>query len=362
MHRRSAHFSNQILRRTHKEKLCEGFEYDFTHHAFCDICPLGNSRVATLKGTRTRATQPCELVHVDLWGPSPVRSHTGNKYLIIFTDDYSRYSALYALSKKNSAVNALRKYLDDHVVPLGTRLKALQTDGGGEFLGSFADLCRINGTRIQLSAPDTQAQNSVAERVWGTIISSTIRLLQDAKLPATYFQDAAHTSVYIKNRIAHAALERLTPYEAMFNKKPNLSLLRVFGSPAYVHVHHRQKLDAKAKPCVFVGYSTSHRAWRFFCPTERKYFVSRSAIFNERIDDDTPTLTLLKQPQPKDLQLSELADGLSEQASLASPRESATREATSDIAENGSISSSLRTNDGAHAAKRSKIGDVPRDP
>ena len=48
----------------------------------------------------TRATQPCELVHVDLWGPSPVRSHTGNKYLIIFTDDYSRYSALYALSKK----------------------------------------------------------------------------------------------------------------------------------------------------------------------------------------------------------------------------------------------------------------------
>ena len=83
-------------------------------------------------------------------------SHTGNKFLIIFTDDYSRYSALYALSKKSSAVDALRKYIDEHVVTLGTRLKALQADGGGEFLGSFADLCKINGTQIRLSAPDTQ--------------------------------------------------------------------------------------------------------------------------------------------------------------------------------------------------------------
>ena len=329
------------MRQTFKNNLCTGFDYDHTRHKFCEICPLGNSKVPSLNQARTRATQPCELVHVDLWGPSPVRSLTGNKYLIVFTDDFSRYSAIYALSKKSAAVNALRRYIDEQASPLGTHIRTIQSDGGGEFLGSFADFCKLQkpAIQIQMSAPDMQQQNGVAERVWGTIISATIRMLQDAKLPATYFQDAAHTAVFIRNRLAHAALDKISPYEAFHGKKPNLSLLRVFGSPAYVHEHHRKKLDAKARPCVFVGYSTNHRAWRFYDPARKTYCVSRAATFNERIDDNTPTLTLLKHTQPTDLQISILADGLSDNDAASPDATEVTDSVTDKISATGSTAS-----------------------
>ena len=156
-------------------------------------------------------------------------------------------------------------------------------------------------------------------------------MLQDAKLPATYFQDAAHTAVFLRNRLAHAALDKLSPYEAFHGKKPNLSLLRVFGSPAYVHEHHRKKLDAKARPCVFVGYSTNHRAWRFYDPARKTYCVSRAATFNERVADDTPTLTLLKHTQPADLKISILADGLSDNAATSSDNTEIADDATDKI-------------------------------
>ena len=33
-----------------------------------------------------------EIVHPDLWGPSPVISHAGNRYYVIFVDDFTRYT------------------------------------------------------------------------------------------------------------------------------------------------------------------------------------------------------------------------------------------------------------------------------
>ena len=46
-----------------------------------------------------------------------------------------------------------------------------------------------------------QAQNSVAERTWRTIFSATLRMLEDAALPASNWKEAAKTAAYVKNRI-----------------------------------------------------------------------------------------------------------------------------------------------------------------
>ena len=121
----------------------------------------------------------------------------------------------------------------------------------------------------------------------------------------------------------------MTPHEAMWSEKPDLSLLRVWGSPAYVHIPkhkvvklnddvatRRRKLDSKVRPAVFVGYADNFKAWRFYDPIANKYFVSRMATFNERHGDSTPTLVLLKQPQPPELELSTLGEQLSTPALL----------------------------------------------
>jgi hypothetical protein len=199
MHRRAAHFSHGVLRKTHQLDIARGFDYRHRHPVFCDACPAGNSRYPSTTTKRTRASQPLELVHCDLWGKAQCRSLHGNRYAMCFVDDYSRYIKLYFLPSKDKAADALRAFIDEHAAPLKLNLHAIQSDGGGEFLGAFRDICKTNGIRQQFSAPDFQSQNSVAERTWRTIFSAVVRMLEDCHLPCEYWEDAAGTAAHVKN-------------------------------------------------------------------------------------------------------------------------------------------------------------------
>ena len=54
-----------------------------------------------------------------------------------------------------------------------------------------------------------------------------------------------------------------SPYEVCTMKSPDISFLQIFGTDAYDHVPaaNRRKLDYKSKKGVFVGYSTSSKAY-----------------------------------------------------------------------------------------------------
>ena len=331
LHRRAGHFGHVTLRNT--ADIVRNFDYTFKHnHEFCDSCPAGNSRYPTLNMQRTRASQVGEKVHCDLWGKVQTASHNGNRFVICFVDDYSRYIEVFFLKRKSEAGAALRKYLEKHSAPLELRIRTIQSDAGGEFFGDFQDTCRVNNIRQNFSAPDLQAQNSVAERTWGTLVSATLRMLEDAKLPASYFEDAMRTAAWIKNRVYSTAVKgaegAITPSQAFNCEEPDLSILRVWGSPAYVHIPHgkklkltsaeaerKRKLDSKVRPAIFVGYTENQKSWTFYDPHLKVYFVSRMATFNERVGingkiDSRPALTLLKAPQPDDLEISQLRDDL----------------------------------------------------
>lgn len=54
-------------------------------------------------------------------------------------------------------------------------------------------------------------------------------------------------------------LEGKTPAEIWYDKKPNLSNLRVFGCNAYSHLPKelRGKFDSKARKCIMIGYNNN---------------------------------------------------------------------------------------------------------
>ncbi|KAL6317904.1 hypothetical protein AAG906_030811 [Vitis piasezkii] len=57
----------------------------------CESCILGKQKkVSFLKTGRTQKAEKLELVHIDLWRPSPVASLGGSRYYITFIDDSSR--------------------------------------------------------------------------------------------------------------------------------------------------------------------------------------------------------------------------------------------------------------------------------
>ncbi|KAE8712608.1 hypothetical protein F3Y22_tig00110239pilonHSYRG00037 [Hibiscus syriacus] len=60
--------------------------------------------------------------------------------------------------------------------------------------------------------------------------------------------------------------------------------LRIFGCHAYVHVHadERSKLDAKSKECIFLGYKTGVKGFKFWDPVAKKIVISRDVVFDKQ--------------------------------------------------------------------------------
>ena len=57
----------------------------------CESCILGKQKkVSFLKTGRTPKAEKLELVHTNLWGPSPVASLGDSRYYITFIDDSSK--------------------------------------------------------------------------------------------------------------------------------------------------------------------------------------------------------------------------------------------------------------------------------
>ena len=81
-------------------------------HCFdmCESCILGKQKnVSFLKTGRTPKAEKLELVHTDLWGPSPVASLGGSRYYITFIDDSSRKVWVYFLKNKFDVFETFKK-------------------------------------------------------------------------------------------------------------------------------------------------------------------------------------------------------------------------------------------------------------
>ena len=71
-----------------KRKQLELKSIDFD---MCESYILGKQKkVSFLKTSRTPKAEKLELVHTNLWGPSPIASLGGSRYCITFIDDSSR--------------------------------------------------------------------------------------------------------------------------------------------------------------------------------------------------------------------------------------------------------------------------------
>src|SRR5271155_5770101 len=74
-----------------------------------------------------------ELVHTDLCGPMRTQSYYGDKYFILFVDDYSRMVFVMFFKEKYDAFQMFKWYEAQFEKQIGRQLKFLRSDRGGEF-------------------------------------------------------------------------------------------------------------------------------------------------------------------------------------------------------------------------------------
>lgn len=110
-------------------KLCK-VKFNGNEKIFCEPYQLEKHHALPFKLSDSYASTPLELVHTDVWGPSPLQSSSGFKYYVQFLDDHSRYSWIYLLKNKHEPFNAFVQFKTQVEKQFERKIKTLQRDWG----------------------------------------------------------------------------------------------------------------------------------------------------------------------------------------------------------------------------------------
>jgi hypothetical protein len=105
-------------------------------------------------------------------------------------------------------------------------------DQGGKLACSTAftdQLLRRHKYVIEPTGADSPLQNGAVEIHNAKLAVRMRTLLFGSGLPAKFWSSALIHSVYLHNRLVHTVTKK-TPFEAYFGVKPDLTLLKLFGS------------------------------------------------------------------------------------------------------------------------------------
>ncbi|GKD38053.1 putative ribonuclease H-like domain-containing protein [Tanacetum coccineum] len=112
-HRRLGHVNFKNLNKLVKENLVRGlpskiFQNDHT----CVACQKGNQHKASCKAKSVSSiSQPLQLLHIDLFGPTSVRSINHKTYCLVIIDDFSRFSWVFFLRTKDETSGILKDFI-----------------------------------------------------------------------------------------------------------------------------------------------------------------------------------------------------------------------------------------------------------
>ena len=73
------------------------------NNTMCKQCQLGKMTKSTFKSKAYTSNEVLELVHTHLCGPIEIQCYRGDRYIMLFVDDYSRMMTVMFLKQKLEA-------------------------------------------------------------------------------------------------------------------------------------------------------------------------------------------------------------------------------------------------------------------
>lgn len=291
-HRRYCHLGYHNLMKLAAKDMVQGLstsvnDFKAAMEKTCEECIMSKHTREPFPTSSSKATRRLALIHMDIQGPFQTTALGGARYNATFLDDYSDLSVVRPVKTKSEVQEVVKEVINMLESQSGEKTQVVRTDRGGEYLNaSLKEFYKAKGIIAQTTAPYSPQQNGSAERLNRTLVEKVRAMLLDSGLEKSMWAEAMVTANYVRNRSPLKSSENKTPWERFFQKKPDVSHMRVFGATAYVQVpqKHRQKLDPTSKKGIFIGYEANSKAYRVLLDESRKIVVSRDVIFDEEKD------------------------------------------------------------------------------
>jgi transposase InsO family protein len=266
-HSRLGHPSSPIVHQILKKHQLP-FVGSLQNKEVCEPCQLAKSKQLPFPLSSRVSSAPLQLVHTDVWC-SPVVSSSGFRYYVIFIDDFSRYSWLYPLHNKSDAFISFKKFKALVENQFSSRIKNLQSDGGGEFISfQFTSFLETHGIFHRISCPYTAQQNGLAERKHRHVVEMGLSLIAQSGLPQNYWVESFLTATFLINHLPTPLLNQYSPYYMLFQQQPDYSILKSFGCLCFplLRPYVSHKLMFRSKRCIFLGYGSSYKGYSLQVP------------------------------------------------------------------------------------------------
>ncbi|KAJ3701119.1 hypothetical protein LUZ61_004824 [Rhynchospora tenuis] len=276
-HYKLAHCSVNVLDRLRKARIIVSKPISCNN---CIGCNKAKAHKLPFMLSNSTTSKPLELIHSDMWGPSPVASERGNRYYVSFTDDFTRFTWLFPCACKSDVPSIFDKFRARVENLLTAKIQRFQCDGGTEFKPIMSHHSDIT---FQVSCPHTPEQNGVAERKHRHIVELGLANMFHSSIPLKYWDYLFESVVFVINRIPSTSSGTISPFEKMFNQKPNYNMLHVLGCACFplLKPYTKHKLEPRSEQCIFLGYSSMYKGYYCLLPSTQKIYISRHVIFDE---------------------------------------------------------------------------------
>ncbi|GJY23101.1 putative ribonuclease H-like domain-containing protein [Tanacetum coccineum] len=274
-HRRLGHINFKTMNKLVRGNLVRGlpsklFENDHT----CVACHKGKQHKASYKTKLVSSiSQPLQMLHMDLFGPTSVRTINHKTHYLVVTDDFSRFSWVLFLATKDETSGILKNFITGIENQINHKVKIIRCDNGTEFKNNdMNQFCRLKGIKREFSVAKTSQQNRVSKRKNMTLIEAARTMLADSLLLTTFWAETVNTACYVQNRVLVTKPHNKTHYELLHDRPPSISFMRPFGCHVTIlnTIDSLGKFDGKADEGFLVGYSINSKAFRVFNTRTRK--------------------------------------------------------------------------------------------
>nr|GEW16478.1 hypothetical protein [Tanacetum cinerariifolium] len=170
-------------------------------------------------------TKHLHTLYMDLFGPTSVSSISHKWYCLVVTDDFSRFTWTFFLKTKDETSGILRKFI-----------------------------------------PEIENLKDLKVKIIRTLIEAARTMLDDAKLPVTFWAKVVNTACYVQNRVLVNKSQNKTPYELFNGRTPAIGYLKPFGCHVMIlnTLDNLGKFEEKGDEGYFIGYSMSSKAFMVF--------------------------------------------------------------------------------------------------